>query len=124
MCQCGVKVSLAKITLVAVENTIKGGISRADQRSVCEMSEPKRVALIPLSAGEQTTAAAASLLTKNKDKKNSTESVKTQRFSLNLPDSTEKSCPEFHFADLIASITVYNCIPFCLGRHVFLVCVT
>ena len=75
-------------------------------------SEPKRVALISLSAGDGSTtassaAASASLPTKNKDKKsNSAESVKTQRFSLTLPDSTEKSCPEFNFADLLASITV------------------
>ena len=65
------------------------------------MSEPKRIALIPLAAAE---VAQASLPAK-KDKK-STTNVKTHRFTLALPDSTEKSCPEFNFADLIAALAV------------------
>lgn len=66
------------------------------------MSEPKRIALIPLAAD----AVQAPLPATKKDKKSATVIVKTHRFSLTLPDSTEKSCPEFNFADLISSLTV------------------
>jgi hypothetical protein len=69
------------------------------------MSEPKRIALIPLAASAAD-AVQAPLPTTKKDKKSATVIVKTHRFSLTLPDSTEKSCPEFNFADLISSLTV------------------
>ncbi|XP_059350819.1 ubinuclein-1-like isoform X2 [Daphnia carinata] len=65
------------------------------------MSEPKRIALIPLAAAE----AAQAPLPAKKDKKSTTTIVKTHRFTLTLPDSTEKSCPEFNFADLISALT-------------------
>jgi hypothetical protein len=71
------------------------------------MSEPKRIALIPLAAD----AVQAPLPATKKDKKSATVIVKTHRFSLTLPDSTEKSCPEFNFAVLISSLTVS---PFCI----------
>ncbi|XP_032787187.1 ubinuclein-1 isoform X1 [Daphnia magna] len=67
------------------------------------MSEPKRIALIPLAASAAD--AVQPLPTTKKDKKSSAVIVKTHRFSLTLPDSTEKSCPEFNFADLISSLT-------------------
>ncbi|KAI9557039.1 hypothetical protein GHT06_016836 [Daphnia sinensis] len=67
------------------------------------MSEPKRIALIPLAASAAD--AVQPLPTTKKDKKSTAVIVKTHRFSLTLPDSTEKSCPEFNFADLISSLT-------------------
>ena len=70
------------------------------------MSEPKRIALIPLAAAE----AAQTPLPAKKDKKSTTTIVKTHRFTLTLPDSTEKSCPEFNFADLISALTVTHCV--------------
>ncbi len=70
------------------------------------MSEPKRIALIPLAAAE----AAQAPLPAKKDKKSTTTIVKTHRFTLTLPDSTEKSCPEFNFADLISALTVSPCV--------------
>lgn len=65
------------------------------------MSEPKRIALIPIGGGESLTQ-----LPVKKDKKNS-KLPKTQRFTLALDDSTEKSCPEFNFANLLASSVVF-----------------
>lgn len=76
------------------------------------MSEPKRIALTTLvsgSAAEGAGSSSASKLPTKKDKKNGGDGVavaKTQRFSLTLPDSTEKSCPEFNFADLTAALPV------------------
>lgn len=76
--------------------------SRNTRVTANQMSEPKRIALIPLAAAE----AAQAPLPAKKDKKSPTKIVKTHRFTLTLPDSTEKSCPEFNFADLISALTV------------------
>lgn len=68
------------------------------------MAEPKRIALVPLGGGEPLTQ-----LPGKKDKKNS-KLPKTQRFTLTLDDSTDKSCPEFNFANLLSSTVVIQVI--------------
>ena len=91
----------------------KKGHDKTDKRQKAnQMSEPKRIALTTLVAAEASSAAAAAATTipnNKKDKKSAgQETAKTQRFSLTLPDSTEKSCPEFNFADLIAALPVHT----------------
>jgi hypothetical protein len=67
----------------------------------------KRIALTTLSAP-------AKKENKEKDKQHESSKaasgrqpeLKTHRFVLTLPDSTEESCPEFNFADLLSSVSV------------------
>jgi len=62
--------------------------------SVAQMSEPKRISMTTLAPAKKVS-----------DKTQRLDSVKTQRFTLTLRDSTEESCPEFNFADLLTSVT-------------------
>jgi hypothetical protein len=72
----------------------------------------KRIALTTLSAP-------AKKENKEKDKQHESSKaasgrqpeLKTHRFVLTLPDSTEESCPEFNFADLLSSVSV-SALPF------------
>merc|ERR1712071_495939 len=61
--------------------------------SVAQMSEPKRISMTTLAPAKKVS-----------DKTQRLDSVKTQRFTLTLRDSTEESCPEFNFADLLTSV--------------------
>ena len=69
------------------------------------MSEAKRIALTPVAVAAAAAAAAVASAPAKKDKPKP-EPVKTQRFVLTLAASTEQSCPEFNFADLIHSVAV------------------
>ena len=90
------------------------------------MSEPKRIALTTLVSGSATEGAgstSASKLPTKKDKKNGGDGgavAKTQRFTLTLPDSTEKSCPEFNFADLTAALPVRHSFIYIFHIYFFL----
>lgn len=60
------------------------------------MSEPKRATLSTIS-------------TQKSDVKKTKETSKSIRFSLTLPESNEKSCPEYNYRDLLNSAEVsYN----------------
>lgn len=58
---------------------------------------------------EQKRATLSTISTQKGDTKKVKEKSKTIRFSLTLPESNEKSCPEYNYRDLLNSAEVsYN----------------